>query len=70
MPDLTAVALKKALWETLTKLTEDKIQAVQADAIAAQAREILRTIKIQLQIANQTDRAVPNEVIAFSEKEK
>lgn len=39
----------------------------QGDAIAAQAREILRTVKVQLQIAAQTKRLVPTEVIKFSE---
>jgi len=38
-----------------------------ADAIAAQAREILRTVKVQLQISGQTNRPVPTEVVEFSE---
>ena len=38
-----------------------------ADAIAAQAREILRTVKVQLQIGGQTARPVPAEVVEFSE---
>jgi hypothetical protein len=38
-----------------------------ADAVAAQAREILRTIRVQLQISGQTNRPVPVEVIDFSE---
>ncbi len=38
------------------------------DAIAGQAREILRTVKIQMQIANQSKRPIPVEVIEFSEK--
>lgn len=37
------------------------------DAAAAQAREILRTVKVQLQISGQTNRPVPVEVIEFSE---
>jgi hypothetical protein len=39
-----------------------------ADAIAAQSREILRTVKVQLQISGQTQRPVPQEIIEFSEK--
>jgi hypothetical protein len=39
-----------------------------ADAIAAQSREILRTVKMQLQIAGQTKRQVPHEVVEFSER--
>jgi hypothetical protein len=38
-----------------------------ADAVASQAREILRTVKVQLQISGQTNRPVPVEVIEFSE---
>jgi hypothetical protein len=39
-----------------------------ADAIAAQSREILRTIKTQLQVAGQAKRGVPQEIIEFSER--
>ena len=43
MEKLNAVNLKKALWETLTGLKGGKIQYTDADAIASQAREIIRT---------------------------
>lgn len=65
---LSAVNLKNSLWETLQDIKSDSMQANQGDAIAAQAREILRTVKVQLQIAGQTKRAVPVEIIEFSEK--
>lgn len=65
---LSAVALKEALWGTLQEIKSDRMQANQGDAIAAQAREILRTVKVQLQIATHTKRAVPHEIIDFSEK--
>lgn len=42
--------------------------ANRADAIAAQSREILRTIKVQLQVAGQAKRGVPQEIIDFSER--
>lgn len=67
MKGLSAVNLKTALWETLNDIKGDKMLANQGDAIAAQAREILRTVKVQLQIAGHTKRAVPLEVIEFSE---
>jgi len=44
-----------------------KIQYTDADAIAAQAREIIRTTNTQLKIAAATNRGVPKEVISFSE---
>jgi len=68
MSNLSAANLKQALWETLNDIKTEKMQASQGDAIAAQAREILRTVKVQLQIAGQTKRSVPLEIINFSEE--
>jgi len=68
METLSATELKKALWETLNDIKAGTIQPGQGDAIAAQAREILRTVKVQLQIVNQSKRSVPAEVITFAEK--
>lgn len=68
MQDLTATNLKAALWETLQGLKDGTIQPGQGDAIASQAREILRTTKVQLQVTQQAKRSVPVEVIAFAEK--
>jgi hypothetical protein len=65
---LTASSLKDILWETLTDLKHDNIMPNRADAIAAQSREILRTIKVQLQVAGQAKRGVPQEIIDFSER--
>lgn len=64
---LTASKLKEALWTTLNQVKSKKMLPGHADAVAAQAREILRTVKVQLQISGQTNRAVPVEVIEFSE---
>lgn len=68
MKTLSATALKTALWETLNSIKDDKMQPGQGDAIAAQAREILRTVKVQLQVVGQSKRSVPLEVIEFAEK--
>jgi hypothetical protein len=65
--DLTASNLKEALWVTLKDIRAKKMTAGNADAVAAQAREILRTVKTQLAVANQTNRSVPIEVVEFSE---
>lgn len=70
MSKLTANNLKNSLWDTLEGLKDNKVQPETGNAIAAQAREILRTIKIQLQIANQGKRSVPLDVLEFSEKEQ
>jgi hypothetical protein len=68
MSDLSATNLKNALWETLKDIKSNTIQPAQGDAIASQAREILRTVKVQLQVAAQSKRSIPAEVISFSEK--
>lgn len=65
---LSASSLKDILWETLTDLKAENIMPNRADAIAAQSREILRTIKVQLQVAGQAKRGVPQEIIEFSER--
>jgi hypothetical protein len=49
-------------------LTEGKLQPNEGDAIAAQAREILRTVKVQLQVVGQAKRNVPTSVIDFAEQ--
>jgi hypothetical protein len=66
--ELTATALKDALWQTLGDIRTGSIQPGQGDAIAAQAREILRTVKVQLQVTGMAKRSVPVELITFAEK--
>lgn len=68
MSKLSAVNLKNALWETLQAIKSDQMLPGQGDAIAAQAREIIRTVKVQLQVCAQGKRNVPTEVIDFVEK--
>lgn len=68
MKELSASTLKEALWDTLQQVKEDKMLPAQGDSIAAQAREIIRTIKVQLQIVAQGKRNVPTDVIDFAEK--
>lgn len=65
--NLNAVNLKEALWETLQGLQKDTIEPGKGDAIATQAREILRTVNTQLKVSSVTGRKVTQEVIDFSE---
>lgn len=65
---LTASNLKDILWETLIDLKHENILPNRADAIAAQSREILRTVKIQMQVSAQAKRALPQEIVDFSER--
>lgn len=64
---LNAANLKNALWETLQSVKDGKMEPGQADAVASQAREILRTTNTQLRICQQSKRSVPAEVLTFSE---
>lgn len=66
MKKLTAKNLKGVLWETLNGVKEGKIKASDADAIASQSREILRTTKTQLQIFAQAGEKVSHELIDFA----
>lgn len=66
---LTAVNLKAALWDTLQGLQSDRIEPGKGDAIAVQAREILRTVNTQLKVQSASGRKIPTEVIVFSEGE-
>lgn len=67
IPALRASTLKSVLWETLVDLRGNQMPANRADAIAAQAREILRTVKTQLQVTNAAKRPVPREIVTFAE---
>ncbi len=67
--ELTAKNLKNSLWETLQKVMSGKIAPAEADSVATQAREILRTTNTQLQIFRQAKRNVSVDVINFAEKD-
>jgi hypothetical protein len=64
---LSATNMKNILWETLQQVRDGKMEAGQADAIASQVREILRTTTVQLKIASQTNRIVSKDVVDFAE---
>lgn len=66
-PALSAKSLKSALWSTLNAVKEGKMEPGQADSVASQAREILRTTNTQLRVAQQSKRPVATDVIAFAE---
>lgn len=64
---LTAKNLKAVLWDTLQDVKSGKMEPGQADAIAVQAREILRTTQVQLSVAKISTRQVSSDVIDFAE---
>lgn len=65
--ELGAKSLKSALWETLNAVKDGKMEPSQADSVAAQAREILRTTNTQLRVSQQAKRPVPGDAITFAE---
>lgn len=66
-PQLNADSLKSALWTVLNGVKDGNMEPGQADAVASQAREILRTLNVQLRVSQQAKRPVPTDVIHFSE---
>lgn len=66
--ELNASNMKLELWKTLNDLRAGKIQPGHGDAIASQAREILRTVRTQLMVTNQAKRPVPTDCLNFAEK--
>jgi ABC-type Fe3+-citrate transport system substrate-binding protein len=66
--DLNATSLKEALWDTLNAVKDGTMQAGNADAVASQAREILRTVKVQLQVTQAAKRSVPIDIVNFAER--
>lgn len=62
---LNAEKLKTALWDTLCELRSGTMQPATADSIASQAREILRTGKLQAAVAKQTGKNVPTGLVDF-----
>ena len=65
---LNASSLRNVLWETLNDIRANQMLPNRGDAIASQAREILRTVKTQMQIASAARRGIPEDIIDFSEK--
>lgn len=68
IPPLSANSLKEVLWETLNRVREGDMLPSHGDAIAGVSREILRTVRTQMSIASQAKRALPHEIIKFSER--
>jgi len=66
MEKLNAATLKRALWETLHKVKDGSMEASQGDAVAAQAREILRTAKVQLSIMDKARLEISTELTNFA----
>jgi len=51
---LTADSLKESLWETLQAVREKRMEPVQANAVATSAREIMRIVRTEIDLARMT----------------
>lgn len=63
---LNAINLKETLWDTLQKVKNGKVTPASGDVVASQAREILRTVRTQLQIFSQAGKSVSAELVDFA----
>jgi len=64
--ELNAINLKAALWDTLKQVRAGTMTPGSADAVASQAREILRTVRTQCTIFSQASQSVSSELIDFA----
>lgn len=67
MNKLSASILKDILWNALNGVRAGSLPTDEANAIATQSREILRIVNAQLRIADHSQRAIPDDIISFSE---
>jgi hypothetical protein len=58
--------LRDVLWETLNDVRTNQMPPNRADAVATQAREILRTIKTQLNISAASKGRIAQPLIKFA----
>lgn len=63
---LNAINLKTALWDTLQKVRSGEMTPGTGDAVASQAREILRTVRTQLAVFSQAGKSVSDELVDFA----
>ena len=64
---LSAKSLKDILWYNIRGIRDGSVQSTQADSMAAQAREILKTIRTELEINKQSGMPVSETLKSFPE---
>lgn len=69
MKTLNAVTLKDSLWSTLNQIKDGELEASKGDAIASQAREILRTVRTQVVILDKAHTDITKELVDFAKPE-
>lgn len=66
--DLTATSLKDALWDTLNRVQKKNLDPAAANAIASQAREIARIVKLEIQVAVLSGRKPSGMLVDFTDR--
>lgn len=66
MNELNATTLKNELWKSLNSLQAGTLDSDKGNAIASQAREILRTIRTQVIILDKANKDITKELIEFA----
>lgn len=65
---LSAKNMKEILWDVLQKVKSKKISPQEADAVASQSREIIRVIKTQQSIIQQSGEKITAELVEYALK--
>lgn len=65
-PALTADSLSNALWDTLHQVKNGVVHPAQADSVASQAREILRTRRTQMSIQKFAQQSASDDLTKFA----
>lgn len=63
---LTAEALKDTLWETLQAVKQKKMTPTEANAVAAQSREIMRVVRTELEVLGIQGKKPGEKLVTFS----
>jgi hypothetical protein len=58
--------LKDSLWSTLQDLKKKKTNAATANAVAAQAREIMRIVKMEVQVTAMSGQKPGKKMLEFT----
>ena len=64
---LSGKALKEELWSSLQDIRKGKMTSTDAHAVSSNAKEIIRTIRTELQILNQAKQSVTDDLLDFTE---
>jgi len=63
---LNAENLRNELWDTLHKVKSGAMTPGTADAVAAQGREILRTVRTQMQVLKFANESATKDLVSFA----